>query len=213
MIRPMTMAHIDQVVSVHLRSFPGFFLSFLGPQFLRLYYESIVDYPDAAGYVCVEDDRVIGFVCGTVSPSRFYSYLLRTRWLRFALAALSAVFRNPSIVPRLVRAWVYPRQASEREDSYSDDAPSGVPVSATLTSIGVDPSHQYRGVGSELVAAFLENMRARGVTSVHLTTDQQDNEQASAFYQRQGFRCLSTYTTPEGRVMNEFVVELDGAQR
>lgn len=197
MIALMTAAQVEEVVNVHLRSFEGFFLSFLGPNFLRLYYESVVGYRGAAGYVCVIGGRVVGFVCGMVSPSHFYSYLLRTRWWRFALAALGAALGRPSVIPRLFRALFYPSQTSGRSDT------------ATLTSIAVDPAVQGEGVGAQLIAAFLADMRARGVKRVDLTTDRYDNDEVNAFYQRQGFHCERTFVTPEGREMNEFVILLE----
>jgi ribosomal protein S18 acetylase RimI-like enzyme len=196
MITSMAEADVDAVVGVHLRSFEGFFLSFLGPNFLRLYYESVVGYPGAAGYVCLKGGRVVGFVCGMVSPSRFYSYLLRTRWWRFALAALGAALGRPSVIPRLFRALLYPSQTSGRSDT------------ATLTSIAVDPAVQGEGVGAELVAAFLADMRARGVKRVDLTTDHYGNDEVNTFYQKQGFHCERTFVTPEGREMNEYVIWL-----
>ena len=196
MIVRMTMAHVNEVTAVHMSSFEGFFLSFLGPRFLRLYYESIVGYSGATGYVYVQDGHVMGFVCGTVSPSRFYRYLLRTRWWRFALAALGATLKRPAIIPRLARAFLVPGQTSRRTDA------------ATLTSIAVDPTAQSKGIGAKLVRAFLEDMRARGVKYVDLTTDRHDNDKVNAFYQQQGFRCERTFATPEGREMNEYVISL-----
>lgn len=194
MICPMTTSHTDMVVGIHLRSFRNFFLSFLGPRFLRLYYEGIMKYPDGAGYVYVEEEHIVGFVCGVLNPSRFYRYLLRTSWWRFALAALGAAVRRPSIIPRLFRALLYPRQAS------------GQMSSATLTSIAVDPAMQGEGIGTKLVAAFLEDMRARGVETVNLTTDRHNNDAANSFYRRLGFHCARTFVTPEGREMNEYVI-------
>jgi ribosomal protein S18 acetylase RimI-like enzyme len=192
----MVLEHIPQVTEVHLHAFEDFFLSFLGPRFLHLYYESIVDYPGATGYVYIRDGYVTGFVCGTVSPSRFYRHLLRTRWWRFAVAALGATLRRPMIIPRLFRALLYPGQTPRREDT------------ATLTSIAVDPAAQGRGVGAKLVAAFLKDMRAQGLKYVDLTTDRHGNDKVNAFYQKQGFRCERISITPEGREMNEYVIVL-----
>jgi hypothetical protein len=67
-------------------------------------------------------------------------------------------------------------------------------------------------VGSQLLAAFLEELRTRGIKSVNLTTDQQDNDQVNAFYLAQGFRCTRTFVTPEGRTMNEYVLKLKGVE-
>ena len=199
MIEPLLATDVPQVVRLHISSFPGFFLSFLGPRFLRLYYESIADYSQALGLVYRLEEPgqpIVGFVCGTLGPARFYSYLIRTRLLRFALAAAGAALRKPSIVPRLVRALTYPSQTTSAHDS------------ATLTSIAVDPEVQQRGVGSALMKAFLEAMRARGVRSVYLTTDRDHNQPVNDFYRRHGFRIHQQYVTPEGRAMNEYLIEL-----
>ena len=196
MIARLDRHHVDPVVAVHLAGFEGFFLSFLGPRFLRLYYEGIVDYPDGAGYVYLEGGRVVGFVCGVVGPSRFYRYLIRTRWWRFAMAALGATLRRPSIIPRLFRALSYPGQTSRQEDD------------ATLTSIVVEPAVQDKEIGTKLVTIFLEDMRARGAKRVNLTTDRYGNDKVNAFYERQGFHCERTLVTPEGRAMNEYVISL-----
>jgi GNAT superfamily N-acetyltransferase len=196
MIIPMQAIHIREVVDVHLHSFEGFFLSFLGPQFLRLYYESIVDYLGGVGYVYLNGGRVVGFVCGIVGPSRFYRHLIRTRWWRFAVAALGAALRRPSIVPRLFRALLYPSKTSRRADT------------ATLTSIAVDPAMKGEGIGAKLVAVFLEDVRGRGVRRVNLTTDRHGNDKVNTFYQKQGFRCERAFTTPEGREMYEYFILL-----
>lgn len=199
MIEPLLATDVPQVVRLHLSSFPGFFLSFLGARFLRLYYEGIADYPQALGLVYRLDEpgeSIVGFVCGTVGPARFYSHLIRTRLLRFALASAGAAIRKPSIVPRLVRALTYPSQTTGGDDS------------ATLTAIAVHPDYQNRGVGAALMKAFLETMRARSVRSVYLTTDRDHNHAVNDFYRQHGFRIHHDFVTPEGRAMNEYVVEL-----
>ena len=201
MIVPMTAAHVEQVTDVHRRSFQGFFLSFLGPRFLRLFYAAGVEYPQGVGYVYVNGSRVLGFVFGTPSPGAFYRFLLKTRWLKFALAASGRALRYPAIIPRLFRAWRYPGQAVQHAES------------ATLMSIAVDPEAQRAGIGAELVRAFVEALRARGVRRVDLTTDRLNNDGVHAFYLRQGFRCERTFVTPEGREMSEYVMTLcAGAQ-
>lgn len=192
----MTAIHVDQVVGVHQRSFEGFFLSFLGSRFLHLFYAAAVDYADGVGFVYMEGTRVVGFVFGAPSPAGFYRFLLRTRWLRFALAALGAALRRPTIIPRLVRAWFYPSQMSNQAES------------ASLMSVAVDTTAQGKGIGARLVHVFLDTMHARGIRRVDLTTDRLNNARANAFYQSLGFYCERTFVTPEGREMNEYVISL-----
>lgn len=192
MIVPMSRGHVAAVVEVHQQSFPSFFLTFLGPRFLRLLYTSIVESPQGVGFVYAEGGQVLGFVAGVANPSGFYSSLIRRRLPAFMMAACTAALRRPSIIARLFRALTYPSQT-----------PAGN-SSATLMSIGTRPDCQGRGVGKLLVEAFLGEMRGRGVRSVNLTTDRDNNDAINLFYRKLGFSWVRSYTTPENRAMNEY---------
>ena len=72
-------------------------------------------------------------------------------------------------------------------------------------SIAVRPDAEGKGIGRQLVRAFCQTLVERGLGAVALTTDRDNNERASRFYQRLGFRISRSYHTPEGRAMNEYV--------
>ena len=96
-LRRMEPGDVATVAKVHLASFPGFFLSFLGPRFLFLFYSRICAAPEGIAFVfngC--DGRPAGFVAGTSNPRGFYKRLLRKDWLSFSLASLGAIYRRPS---------------------------------------------------------------------------------------------------------------------
>ena len=78
----------------------------------------------------------------------------------------------------------------------------------TLMSIAVLPECQGSGIGQTLVSAFLDEAVRRGLRQVDLTTDRDHNEPANRFYQRMGFVCERSFVTPEGRAMNEYVIDL-----
>jgi GNAT superfamily N-acetyltransferase len=193
MIRAMHMKDVDQVVAVHLAGFPGFFLSFLGPRFLSLFYSGICSASEGIAFVYSNDNgNPVGFVAGTSNPSGFYSRLLKRKWLQFALASLGSVLKKPSVLRRVARAVFHP-----------SDNPVGDEV-AGLFSVGVLPELQGTGAGKALVNAFLDEARERGCTRVFLTTDREKNEPVNQFYLNLGFVVEREYTTPEGRNMNEY---------
>jgi ribosomal protein S18 acetylase RimI-like enzyme len=183
---------IPEIVAIHVESFPGFFLSFLGPRFLRVLYESIVDHERGAAFVYLDNGEVAAFVAGVTDPSAFYRALIKHRLPAFMWAAMSAALRRPQIILRLFRALLYPSQT-----------PRGDAI-ATLMSIGTRPKCQGRGIGRQLVEAFLAEMNRRGVRCVNLTTDRQNNDEVNAFYRKLGFTLVRTYGTPEHRQMNEY---------
>lgn|ERR1700682_4423437 len=201
-VRRMETRDVAAVVRVHLRSFPGFFLSFLGPSFLRQLYLGIVEDPSGIAFVTdsTDGDTVVGvggFVAGTDQPEGFYRRLLQRRWWHFGLASAVPALRRPRIVPRLLRALTMPRRSGEHGAD-----------SALLMSIAVEPAGQGTGAGAALVEAFLDEARRRGRERVVLTTDAADNDAVNRFYLQRGFSIVRTLATPEGRQMNEYAISL-----
>lgn len=183
-------------MNVHIKSFQKFFLTFLGRQFLNVLYTSITTDPTGIGWVIKADKKVEGFVIGTSQPGGLYGRLIKRNWWRFGWAALPAFIRKPSILPRLLRAFTMPGQPLPAENC------------GTLMSIAVDPAAQGSGMGKELVQAFLREAKNRGLDFVNLTTDASGNDATNAFYVSKGFKLHYSFTTPEGRLMNEYLFNL-----
>jgi len=192
----MELDNCRSVVDIHMRSFRGFFLTFMGRPFLNLFYGATLADPSGVAYVARDESKISGFVCGTTEPDGFYKRLLKNHLLGFFWASLQGFLRKPSILPRLLRAFSMPGQPLPAENC------------ATLMSIAVDPDCQGQGVGKLLVSAFLDEVKARGSQYVNLTTDAADNEGTNHFYQSIGFELFRSYSTPEGRAMNEYLIKL-----
>ena len=197
MIRTMTQNDVKHVVAVHLDSFPGFFLSFLGSRFLSFFYSGICSAQEGIAFVYLnEAGNPAGFVAGTANPGGFYSRLLRRDWLKFTLASIIPVLKKPSVIGRILRAVSHPS-----ENPIGDDV-------AGLFSIGVLPELQGSGAGKKLVQAFLDEAMKRSCKRVFLTTDRDNNDMVNAFYAKLGFSMVRQYVTPEGRRMNEYWITL-----
>ena len=197
MIRCMELNDICQVVAIHMSSFPGFFLSFLGPRFLSLYYLNISKATEGVCYVYMnQNNEMVGFVVGALNPSGFYSKLLKRDWLRFSIASLNTVLKRPTVIKRIARAFFHPAKN-----------PTGDNI-AGIFSIGVLPEYQGKGIGKKLVLAFLKDIKQRGCNKVYLTTDQEKNNKVNVFYQNLGFNIERQYVTPEDRKMNEYWYEI-----
>jgi glycosyltransferase involved in cell wall biosynthesis/ribosomal protein S18 acetylase RimI-like enzyme len=194
-IRPMKAVDVQRVVEIHLSSFPGFFLSFLGPRFLRLFYAEAVALNEIALVAC-DDATVIGFVMGSVGPGMFFRALLGRKLIAFAIASFPAMLRRPSASLRIARALAKPKRATKLKGT------------ATLLSLGVSPSSQRLGAGKALVRSFLEAAARRGSQRVDLTTDKLDNDRTNHFYASLGFQVAREIVTPERRVLNEYEIDL-----
>lgn len=200
LIRPMALEDVPEVVALHLRAFPAFFMTFLGPAFLREYYRSFLDEGSSVCLVACEPDGALsGFVVGTLEPEGHFRRLLRRRWWAFALASASGVARRPGAAPRVLRAL-----------AYRGDQPPG-PSSALLGTIAVDPLRQRGGTGRALVGRWTQEAERRGARQASLVTDADENARANAFYLSCGWSLHDVFTTPEGRRMNRYVIGLQRA--
>ena len=195
-VTSLSFSHVDTVVEIHLKAFPDFILSFLGPRFLREFYTSFLLDSQGMGYIAsVPDGQILGVIVGPLDPRGYFKRLLKRRWWVFCLVSITAVLRRPSSVFRLFRAVFY-----------SGESPSG-PTRALLSSVAVDPDVQHAGVGKKLVQHWVEEARRRGASGCYLTTDADGNDKVNAFYQSLNWHIESTYTTPQGRRMNRYVYD------
>lgn len=184
---------VDEVVNVHMQSFSGFFLTFLGKGFLKQLYTGFLEYKGSGVIVTVNtENKIVGFLAYSDNLSGFYKYLIKKRLLLFAWYAIGAFFRNPKILFRLLRAFTYSDEA-KREEKYIE-----------LSSIGVLPEAEGTGIGSKMVSVLKEKANPEKYEYIKLETDAVENDGANFFYQKNGFVLDHEYATQEGRKMNEY---------
>jgi ribosomal protein S18 acetylase RimI-like enzyme len=201
-IREARSSALAQIVSIHERTFPGFLLTMLGSTFLRTYYEIALENMGTLALIAQEGEgSTVGFLIGYVAPQEFYALLNRRRW-RLASKAISAVMRSPKLLPRVF--------GNMRRMSGAAKPSSTSRLGAELASIGVLPAASGKGVGKALVLAFAQRAVALRAEYVYLTTDAENNGKVNSFYQKLGFTRNRTFLAPGGRLMNEYVLTLEG---
>jgi GNAT superfamily N-acetyltransferase len=194
--------YIPQIVNIHSRAFPDFFLTFLGARFLKEFYSFILKDENGISYIAVDDpgEIVLGVAVGPTCPAGFFKKLFSRRWWAFGLASLNAVMKNPSIIKRLLRAV-----------KYRGDPPCH-PGYALLSAIAVAPEIQGTRVGRSLLNAWVEEAKKRSCRGAYLLTDALDNVSANCFYQRAGWTLESTFITREGRTMNRYILSFNNEE-
>ncbi len=183
---------INDIVSVHLSTFQGFFLTFMGRGFLNLMYRSYTEYNNSGILAAFDGKELVGFLAYSGDFSGLYKYMIKKRLLPFAWYSLGAFFRKPSVFMRLVKAFLKPGEA-KREEKYVE-----------LASIGVSPDAKSKGVGSKLIDALKSKVNFNEYAYITLETDAVDNEAANRFYQKNGFVLEREFVTAEGRRMFEY---------
>lgn len=196
--RPARTEDVSQVADVHSAAFPGFFLTSLGAGFLRTMYRAFISNAGGVFVVNEQSNRLNGFAVG-VLKSAGKDRNLAIRFLpQFIAALIPGVLRNPVEVLKRVAAQFF--AVGEEPE---------VPKNAViLRSIGVLPDAKGSGVASHLLDEFERLSRAKGATSVALTTDALDNDRAVGFYRKHGYRITQEFSQNKSRKMLLMLKEL-----
>ena len=183
---------ISEIVNIHLATFQGFFLTFMGRGFLNQMYTSYSKHSKSNIFIAVEDGKILGFLAYSQQLSELYKYMIKHRFLQFAFYSFLAFLRKPKVFMRLVRALLKPSE-SKREEKYVE-----------LASIGVSPDAKNRGVGTLLIDTLKQHVDFNEFEYITLETDALNNDAANNFYLKNGFYLEREFETREGRKMFEY---------
>ena len=188
---------IDEIVTIHLNTFTGFFLTFMGRGFLRQMYQSYCDHEESGLLVAEGDGKTVGFLAYSSDFSGLYKFMIKTRLVQFGWYSMGAFFRRPSAFLHIIKAFLKPSEV-KRKEKYVE-----------LSSIGVDPNVKSKGVGSKLIEKLKKLVDFEEYAYITLETDAVNNEGAIHFYEKNGFIRERMFVTDEGRKMYEYRVEGD----
>ena len=184
---------IRQVVQIHLDTFSGFFLTFMGKGFLRQLYISYCKHLESGLLVAFDEcNNPTGFLAYSGDYSGLFKYMIRTRLFQFGWYSLGAFFRKPKVFLRILRAFGKPSE-TKREEKYVE-----------IASIGVKKELKSNGIGSSLISFFKKMIDFKKYAYISLETDANNNVATNNFYKKNGFILSRQYNTKEGRTMNEY---------
>lgn len=194
-IKKATKQDIPGIVELHQRIFDGFFLTSMGGKFLGELYLGFISEESGILLVARDNSDVKGFVGGTTNPEKFYTNLLRKRWWSFAWKAIPMLLENPLPVGKKIFSAVW----------FQGDVPNNNVSGAVLSSIGVSKAYRGSTVATELLAHFEACVYKNGIKKIFLTTDNEGNERANAFYLKNGYKIESEIHKSDGRNMYRYI--------
>lgn len=183
---------INDIVSIHLNTFTGFFITFMGRGFMNQMYRSYCDHSESGLLVAEDNGKAVGFLAYSGNFSGLYKFMIKTRLIPFGWYSVGAFFRRPSAFMHIIRAFLKPGEV-KREEKYVE-----------LSSIGVDPAVKSKGVGSLLIDELKKIVDFDKFAYITLETDAVNNDGAIHFYEKNGFVRERMYETDEGRKMYEY---------
>ncbi len=179
----MRREHAQGVAQLHCHSIRTGLTAWLGPRFCKQLYLGLADTPYSFVLVYEDDGHVpLGFICCACNTTKMYRHVLRHRFFALLMSAIGKLLR-PSVL-RCVWLAIRRPQAFTSGELAVFDLPE-----AELVSIGVSPESQGRKIGTQLVETAFARFREMGCNRVRVWTSE-DNDQATAFYRKRGFRLL-----------------------
>ena len=170
-VRPAEPGDAAAVARLHATMIDSGFLASLGPRFLRVLYESLIESDGGVVLVADSEGAVVGFIAGAEDTGKFYREFLKRRLIRAGINLVPALIR-PSTWMRL---WETLRYGSESD-----------PVPAELLSMAVAPVARRKGLGARLVDLLIEEAGRRGLSEMKVVVGA-DNHAAIALYEGRGF--------------------------
>lgn len=179
----MGKAHVSAVAKLHRNSIKTGLTAWLGQRFCEQLYLAMGSNPYSFVLVCEnEQHRPLGFICCATNTSKMYKSIILRYFFPLMLSAITKLLR-PAVIKRALISIRRPK--TFRTKDFSEwKLPE-----AEVVSIAVDPDAQGRQIGTNLIRAAFDQFRNLGHDKVRVWTSE-DNEQAAAFYQKQGFELL-----------------------
>lgn len=171
----MTQSDIEDVIKIHKKSFVGFFLTRMGANFLRIYYQSALDFKDSITLVAYDDinKRNIGFAVGFRKPEEFYEFFKKRRKYLIPTMLLRLI-RNPSMITAII-------ENSKRIERNSQHKMNEIELSSIASE------ERGKDVGRELLKEFIIQAALGPDKRIVLTTDADENDSVRRFYEKNGF--------------------------
>lgn len=175
---------INRLATLH-HSVMQTLLSELGLPLVLRYYQVAHDDRSVVGICAVSPSgEMLGWALGSPHPG-LINLRLRTPFTWFLSQMLRLTLIRPLVLWQLI--------SSVLGSSGQPDMKSGA---IELTYIGVAPNQRNKGLGRELLDAFIEASRSSGYRSVVLSVEM-ENTPAVALYEKAGFKIFQSWS--EGR--------------
>jgi ribosomal protein S18 acetylase RimI-like enzyme len=192
LIRNAVESDIDSVVNVHIEAFDGFFLTKLGPSFLKeLYCGFALRDGGILRVLCNKDNAIIGFAGGAFQPDAFYRKLKKERALIFFIKILPGLVKNPVLVIKKIWYALF----------YKGEKPKSIMGASLLSSIAISPTLAGKSLGKQLLMDFEEHVLSHDGQALFLTTDKFGNDNVISFYKKNGYLVESEFIQADSRNM------------
>ncbi|HLO14855.1 MAG TPA: N-acetyltransferase [Anaerolineales bacterium] len=157
-------------------------LADLGLPVVLRYYQVAQANRDVLGFCAVsQSGELLGWAIGSSQPDMINARL-RTPLLWFAAQILRLALTRPGVLWQLITSVVSSSSQADMKNGAME-----------LTYIGVASNQRGRGLGKELLNAFIKSSQTKGYRSVVLSVEQ-ENVPATSLYEKAGFKIIKSFS-------------------
>jgi len=178
MISPLLVENSETVANIHLEGLPDDFLPSLGLNFLKIFYEGILEQSNIFGFVSQENNEVTGFVIGTENMTKFFNQAIMSRFFTLSYIVLKQILKKPQIIGKVLESLFFPNKETGPD--------------AELVVIAVDNKFRGKNIGRELINALESELINREIKEYKVSVTSQ-NKRANRFYEKLGFNFFNTF--------------------
>jgi len=187
---------IEKIVEIHNAAFENFFLTELGPSFLKTYYRSVFFSNDGVFLKAVSaENKILGFCAATKLSAGFNFRIIKNNFYAFLFHGIKMFFSNPKKLLHIMKNFKKTNVSVNDDKQYAE-----------LLSIATLPQYQGAGIGKKLLCELEHYVDKE--TIISLTTDSENNNKAINFYKRCGYEIWYDFITYPDRKMYRMVKKI-----
>lgn len=207
-IGELSLAHLPQIVEVHIKSFPRSAMTRLGPTTVRRYYEWQFIGPHQAHYLGAwVSEKLGGFCFCGIFRGALGGFLARNRWfLALQVLGRPRLWADPKIRLAVAFALRLLKYRSRPAAVSSPTPAEKVQGHFGILSIAVAPDFRRLGLGARLMDEAERIARLRDFQAMGLTVEP-DNETAIRFYEKLGWARVLENGSWRGSMQKQLVAE------
>lgn len=213
-IEAATATDFRRTSELHRRYLSAGIFPRMGLRFLRCYHETFAASPYGVALAARHDGELVGFLLGTVDNAAHYRWVVNERGMALARRGATALLCRPHVAWSFVttrlgrylrglrRHLSRPVRTHEPTAAAGGCGVGGSPQLAILTHIATADAARRRGVGRQLVEAFITQARAHGAEEARLITT--SDGPAVAFYAGLGWESVADRRARDGSEVREY---------
>ncbi len=182
-----------EIARIHKTEISQGFLSSLPIPFLEKLYAAIIEFDGGVCVVAEENGKVVGFIAGTTSVKKFYTFFLK-RYFFHSIYILFLKLFNFQQLKKIVEILFYPIKEGKLPE-------------AELLTMAVAKEFQGKGIAGQMFGEFVKGMKGADIKEFKVLVGE-DLALAIKFYEKTGFTFLTDIIIHGNKITRVYVYNI-----